>query len=145
MNTWASHANVRNFWGFTERDDYDPNCAESTSENDIENLVERCRSPATLWNHDDGGERMFHSLQNLRETNFGLASGKGLDERHSGWFCAQRRHGRALGWLRSAYRNSSAIPDVLLIVDDDTSVVRKFQHRSFATQLIPMWNSPRLS
>ena len=123
MNTWASHASVRDFWGFTERSDYDPNCAGSMSDEDIETFVERCKSP-TLWHHDDRRDRMFHSLKSLREVNFGLASGKGLDERNSGWFCAQRRHGRALGWLRSAYRNSSAIPDILLIVDDDTSVVR---------------------
>ena len=51
----------------------------------------------------------------------------------AGWICAQRRVGRALGWLNHQYTDLSntdtAIPDMelpnmLIIVDDDTFVVR---------------------
>ena len=51
-----------------------------------------------------------------------------IDRASSGWVCAQRRTGRALGWLQAKYRdqNSTDIPDLLVIVDDDTSVVRQY-------------------
>jgi hypothetical protein len=49
---------------------------------------------------------------------------KKLADRAPGWFCAQRRPGRALGWLQVMYQNPNEIPEILLIVDDDTSLVR---------------------
>ena len=123
INTWASHVNVQNFWGFTEQDDYNPNCADTLSDEALESFVESCRSP-TLWHKDSGGQQRFDKFQNMRKIHFGVGSGKKIDERHSGWFCAQRRPGRALGWLQVMYQNPTVIPDILLIVDDDTSVVR---------------------
>jgi hypothetical protein len=44
------------------------------------------------------------------------------DKKGWGWFCAQRRPGHALGWLQSMYQDPAYIPDILLIVDDDTAV-----------------------
>ncbi len=142
VNTWASHVDVRNFWGFTERDDYDPNCAIAMGDRSaLASFVKTCRSP-TLWHHraDAGGEggggqgtksdrmfdRMFKNFERLRVKTYGLSSWNDTNGHNSGWYCAQRRHGRALGWLRAAYQNSTTMPDFLLIVDDDTSLVRDF-------------------
>ena len=105
--TWASHPSVRNFWGFTERDDHDPDCP---SKLDAESFARTCRSPMG-W--EPNAER-------LRASHFGQASGRVRSD--AGWFCAQRRPGRALGWLREIYRDERNIPDLLLVVDDDTSV-----------------------
>jgi hypothetical protein len=63
-------------------------------------------------------------IENFRKKNFGLASGIGIDARNAGWFCAQRRPGHGFGWLMEMYRDSANIPDILMIVDDDTAVVR---------------------
>ncbi|KAL3822145.1 hypothetical protein ACHAXA_011690 [Cyclostephanos tholiformis] len=145
IDTWASHVDVRNYWGFTELDDYDPNCSNSSiittrnSREYVDAIVRDCRSPS-LWRtnvddhddyYDDGG---FEKFQELRTINYGRASGKGTNERDPGWFCAQRRHGRALGWLRSIYLDTSSsmsmsLPDLLLVVDDDTSLdIEKVKH-----------------
>ena len=122
INTWASHVNVRNFWGFTEQDDYNPNCADM-SDASFESFVESCRSP-TLWHQDRGGQQGFQEFQKMSQTNFGVATKKRKIGRHPGWVCAQRRPGRALGWLQVMYQNPNVIPEILLIVDDDTSLVR---------------------
>lgn len=78
----------------------------------MESYVKTCRSPLG-WN----GE-----IEEFRMTLFGMASGDRRGE--TAWICAQRRPGRALAWLQSMYRNEEDIPDVLMLVDDDTAVVR---------------------
>lgn len=108
LETWASQ--TRHFWGFSERQDYDPNCSSNLAGNDGDNLrsyVDACRS-------NDRGTG-----------SFGIGHGDS-----SGWFCAQRRPGRSLGWLQAMYGSldesgsaRSPLPDMLLIVDDDTSLV----------------------
>lgn len=92
MNTWANLESVRNFWGVTEEQDYDANCFNA-SEVDQKAFMNLC------W--PGGSRRGF----------------KGW-----GWFCAQRRPGHALGWLQTLYQDPANIPDMLIIVDDDTSV-----------------------
>lgn len=92
MNTWANLDSVRNFWGVTEEQDYDANCVNA-SEVDQKAFMNLC------W---PGGSRREY---------------KGW-----GWFCAQRRPGHALGWLQTLYQDPANIPDMLIIVDDDTSV-----------------------
>mmetsp|Transcript_8320 Transcript_8320/g.17971 ORF Transcript_8320/g.17971 Transcript_8320/m.17971 type:complete len:389 (-) Transcript_8320:355-1521(-) len=96
--TWAS--SVRNFWGFTEHQDFDTNCA-SMDEEASKSYVQMCRAPLL-------GSKYF---------------GRGHDPAKSGWYCAQRRPGRALGWLVAEYQErGTPIPDVLIFSDDDTSV-----------------------
>ena len=58
---------------------------------------------------------------------FGLTERGLMDQ--PGWYCAQRRPGRALGWLQAMYQDTkkTTMPDILAIVDDDTSVVRIFR------------------
>ena len=114
-NTWASHVNVRHFWGVTERQDYDENC-DSMSEEALQSFIQTCKGPMG-WDK---------KVERFRAKEFGVASGFGLETHHAGWFCAQRRPGHALGWLQNMYQNEKMIPDILLLVDDDTSVVRFF-------------------
>jgi hypothetical protein len=103
METWASHYSIRNFWGVTEEQDYDVNCGQQ-SEEALEVYLQRC--------HTERGGAKFRMRFGQRPYN----------EKGWGWFCAQRRPGHALGWLQSMYQDPSNIPDILLIVDDDTSV-----------------------
>lgn len=110
--TWSSHSDIRNFWGFTESNDYDSNCTHSTNER-MGDYMETCRSP---YNSGWDSEIEKFSTHRYGETENGL--------RHEGgWVCAQRRVGRALGWVHHQYSNNDTmLPDVLAIVDDDTSL-----------------------
>ena len=58
-------------------------------------------------------------VPNLGTTKFGI----GHSPSAVGWYCAQRRPGRELGWLQNVYSKED-VPDILIMVDDDTSVVR---------------------
>jgi hypothetical protein len=98
LETWASHVSVRNFWGVTEEQDYDVHCADETSEDALQTFVQNCR----LSNPAFGDIRR--------------------PLRGWGWFCAQRRPGHALGWLQKMYKHATMIPDIFILVDDDTAV-----------------------
>jgi len=116
LNTWASHVNVRHFWGVTERQDYDVNC-DSMSEEALQSFVQTCK----------GSMGWDKKVEQYRVGHFGHARGF-VRGRQAGWICAQRRPGHALGWLQTMYQNEKMIPDILLLVDDDTSVVKFFLH-----------------
>ena len=95
-NTWSKSS--RYYWGFTERNDFDPNCSATDSQS-LSSYVQMCRDP-------DLGTAQF-----------------GVGKSGAGWFCAQRRPGRSLGWLQTVYgRGGVRPPDALLVVDDDTVV-----------------------
>ena len=54
---------------------------------------------------------------------YGITEGGRDRTNDPGWMCAQRRPGRAFGWLHSQYKGVDAsLPDYLLLVDDDTYV-----------------------
>jgi len=124
VETWSSHASIRNFWGFTENEDYDPECTSMSMER-VEAHLQTCRTPHRgprkdiPWNDADIETFAIHRYG---ETEAGL--------RHeAGWVCAQRRVGRALGWVHHRYsrysqhnNHSTTLPDLLLLVDDDTSL-----------------------
>ena len=110
--TWASHPHVRNFWGINEEQDYDPQC-DQMNKGALQSYIQLCRD-------DMGWENT--NLEIFRRKNFGL-KGRTIRD-NAGWFCAQRRPGHGLGWLMEMYRDSANIPDILIITDDDTSVVR---------------------
>ncbi len=117
INTWASHVHVRNFWGINEEQDYDPQCDQSMDKDSLQSYVQSCRG-------DMGWQ--IGKLEKFRQTHFGEASGITIESRNAGWFCAQRRPGHGLGWIMEMYRDPTNIPDVLMLVDDDTSVVSVF-------------------
>jgi len=106
LQTWA--ATSRNFYGFTESTDFDPSCTLGLSDESMRlDYVNTCRLP------------------HVGTKEYGIGHGNS-----GGWICAQRRVGKALGWLQAVYSSSRkggvkvkrSIPDVLVIVDDDTSV-----------------------
>lgn len=113
LDTWASHIHVRNFWGVNEGQDYDPQCDRMDNAT-LQSYIQSCRG-------DMGWKKV--KLEQFRQANFGNASGIAIESRNAGWYCAQRRLGHGLGWLMDMYRNRTNIPDILMIVDDDTSVV----------------------
>jgi len=106
LQTWA--AITRNFYGFTESTDFDPSCTLGLSDESMRlDYVNTCRLP------------------NMGAKEYGIGHGNS-----GGWICAQRRVGKVLGWLQAVYSSSRkggvkvkrSIPDILVIVDDDTSV-----------------------
>lgn len=90
-----------------------------------EGSVARCKDPSfraeRKGDHGTQAERMTSFFQKY----YGLSEGSRVRSRDPGWICAQRRVGRAFGWLHSMYSSSSngvKVPDYLMIVDDDTYV-----------------------
>ncbi|KAL3779513.1 hypothetical protein HJC23_011149 [Cyclotella cryptica] len=111
IQTWGSHNSIRRFWGFTEDDDFF-DCS-SVSDEELESYVQTCK---TLTRRDQRIQQFFTRY-------YGLSEGNRTRSNNSGWVCAQRRLGRAFGWLHSQYhQNESDIPDYLFLVDDDTFI-----------------------
>ena len=110
VETWASHRSIRHYWGFSELNDFDPECTSAASARDLDNKVDSCRAF-----HSATGNDFFSSY-------YGQTEG-GRDRAHnSGWLCAQRRPGRALGWLHYQYAGGTEPPDYLFVVDDDSYI-----------------------
>lgn len=110
VESWASHRSMRHYWGFSELNDFDPECTSSAPAQEVAAYVESCRAF-----HSADGNGFFASY-------YGKTEG-GRDRAHSpGWLCAQRRPGRAFGWLHSQYTGGTEPPDYLLVVDDDSYV-----------------------
>lgn len=119
VETWASHTDVRNYWGVTESQDYNTKCDQMTNE-ELQSFVDKCHEPMR-WKVAEGFRRRQYGQYGDVINN----SNTGDVINHAGWFCAQRRPGHALGWLQAMYGNETmSIPDLLILVDDDTSVVR---------------------
>jgi len=127
-STWASHPHVRSFWGFTEKHGHNETC-DSMTEDEVKSHVDACT----------GGLNGFRkSVQEFISEGYTAVEDKKRSE--AGWLCAQRRVGRALGWLKGvAYADKEIVlPDYLLIVDDDTYIdldvfeekIRRFQGNS---------------
>mmetsp|Transcript_32268 Transcript_32268/g.68271 ORF Transcript_32268/g.68271 Transcript_32268/m.68271 type:complete len:485 (+) Transcript_32268:133-1587(+) len=126
QTTWAS--NARNFYGFTEANDYDPNCAVIMEDYDFRmKYINQCRT--------------YTSRYNKFRTGYGAGHGQ-----QGGWFCAQRRVGRSLGWISAIYTGEQfmTLPDVLMIVDDDT-VVDIDKVTSFMQERNPDANVPYIA
>jgi hypothetical protein len=105
QETWAQHAMVRNFWGFTEKDDFNRNCSRMNV-TESQNYVKSCKAHRG-WDV---------STRHFVVSGYGFSEGvyRGDD---AGWICAQRRMGRALGWLQHVYTTGGLrLPDYLLLV-----------------------------
>lgn len=109
LSTWAAHRSVRSFWGFTEQQDHNLTCHEMSSREVIEH-VHKCRA----------FEGWSDSVHRFVYAGFGVAEGgvfESNEHQDSGWFCAQRRIGRAFGWLEQLFAQRSVeLPDFLLLV-----------------------------
>lgn len=114
VETWASHVSVRNFWGFTESQDFDPNCSAEHEEDFLADHVGSCKA---VGHGDDGS-----ALKKFVNRFYGYGEGQMDRSKDIKWICAQRRLGRALGWLQHQYGDSFEIelPDAMVLVDDDT-------------------------
>eukprot|EP00804_Cyclotella_cryptica_P013053 CCRYP_002359-RA/>CCRYP_002359-RA protein AED:0.09 eAED:0.14 QI:151/0.85/0.75/1/0.85/0.75/8/502/1448 len=113
IETWASHRAVRHFWGFSELQDYDPECS-AMSDAARAAIVDTCKASMAVKDP---------KIQSFFSEYYGLSEGHRERSNDAGWICAQRRVGRAFGWLHSQYAGGKAtIPEYLILVDDDTYV-----------------------
>ncbi|KAL3774922.1 hypothetical protein ACHAWO_004008 [Cyclotella atomus] len=95
------------------------------SDSDLAAVVDACREK-TLTSGDQG---LFkdEKMKSFFGEYYGVSEGNRVRSRDAGWVCAQRRVGRALGWLHSKYSGGDGddkvdVPDYLMVVDDDTYV-----------------------
>lgn len=112
-STWTSHPSVRYYWGFTEKHAHNETCDTMTDE-EVTLHIDKCVA---------GFNETAGRVQNFISDGYTLVEDK--KRRDAGWICAQRRVGRALGWLKQvAYKDhdQDSLPDLLLFVDDDTYI-----------------------
>jgi hypothetical protein len=104
QSTWGQHVMLRNFWGFTEKDDLHTNCSAMSSEEAIA-VVQSCKK-YRAWKTEP---RQF--------AGFGYANSEGTHREQPDWICAQRRIGSVLGWIQHVYTDGGIPPpDFLLIM-----------------------------
>jgi hypothetical protein len=124
-NTFAKHKSVRFFFNITEDDDADLNCSISLVANDSYAIANFCRPPL------DGSSSRWgkhHRLMRFMEIYYELPSDLEKKTYPSGWICAQARPTHGFGKVVARYRamkdtyGDAALPDYLLIADDDTYV-----------------------
>ena len=108
--TWGAHRSVRQFWGYTEYNDFNQTCGKM-SRAEVDAHVTRCNE------YKGWGKSMRHYIGD------GYTLAEGVIRRDAGWLCAQRRVGRSLAWIQKMFtERSDDLPDYLLLVDDDTYV-----------------------
>lgn len=91
IETWASHLSTRHFWGFSELNDFDPECASSTTPNKLGDYVDTCADFLGALQRRDNHIGSFFSQY------YGVTEGGRIRSNDPGWVCAQRQPGRALG------------------------------------------------
>lgn len=108
VETWANHNMVRNFWGFSELQNYNPQCVEMRPD-EMRTIEAKCRvkKPGRL-------SEFFSKF-------YGYIEGDKIRSNDAAWTCDQRRMGRVFGWLQSVY-STHELPDYLFLVHDDTYV-----------------------
>jgi hypothetical protein len=117
--TFGSHKSVRFFFNITELDDSDPTCADNFTPEDSYAVSEFCHSHR--W-------RPHQFL--LRYLRNPYARTRWLKNKASpnGWMCAQVRPSHGMAKVVAKYREmeqthgEKALPDYLVIADDDTYV-----------------------
>lgn len=117
--TFASHKSVRFFFNITELDDADPTCADNFGPDDSYAVSKFCHS--RKWKPN---QFLMRYLKNPYARTRWL---KGKPSPH-GWMCAQVRPSHGLAKVVAQYRamekthGDKALPDYLIIADDDTYV-----------------------
>jgi hypothetical protein len=126
VSSWGSHHSIRYFFGATEKDDADPNCANEINIEDMKKISEYCSGRA--WKR---GSTKVKFLRN----RFARGDFMVRFRKTPGWMCAQQRISFAMGKLGRFYRNEMQhdpnfkLPDFLLLHDDDTyyNMVRMYR------------------
>jgi hypothetical protein len=117
--TFGSHKSVRFFFNITELDDSDPNCAHNFTPVDSHKVSKFCRT--RKW---EPHQLLMSFLRNPYASKLWL---KHKSAPH-GWMCAQVRPSHGLAKVVAKYREmkkthgEKALPDYLVIADDDTYV-----------------------
>jgi len=123
FETWASHPSIRHFVLATEYDDPDPNCSSSsTQKKDVERIVSTCR-PGKLrnkfWEKHNAVSKLTTFWKSSQFARLKWLEGK---PNPAGWLCAQKRFVSSFTKLVQLYDTKDALPDYLIIVDDDTYI-----------------------
>jgi hypothetical protein len=90
IETWASHRSVRHFWGFSELQDFDQECA-SWSEGRRASAVEHCKASGFKDS----------KISSFASEYYGLSEGYRIRSDDPGWICAQRRVMCSIGLILS--------------------------------------------
>jgi len=113
IETWGSHHGVRHYWGFSELQDYDPECSVMSDDYHTA-AIDKCKTDPLF---------KAPNIKSFFTNTYGVSEGSRIRSTDPGWLCAQRRLGRAFGWLHSQYLGGKTdFPDYLMVVDDDTYV-----------------------
>lgn len=111
QETFASHITVQNFFNATEIDDTDPDCYKYLTLDDVRMVSNFCRTRPKGLSH------VFHSLRG----QYGRTQWLFKKANPAGWLCAIGRPYSGLLKVYKHYKESKqALPDYLIIIDDDT-------------------------
>lgn len=117
--TFGSHKSVRFFFNITELDDSDPTCADNFTPEDAYAVSEFCHK--RRWK-----PRQF--LMRYLRTPYARTRWLKNKAAPHGWMCAQVRPSHGLAKVVAKYREleqthgEKALPDYLMVADDDTYV-----------------------
>jgi hypothetical protein len=113
QETFASHVTVRSFFNVTEEDDVDRWCERTVSESDIARMVQFCRSRSSS---------SMSAIQSSLTRYFAPSTILQRKSNPVGWLCAQTRPAIGLHKVLQHYSQTrkQALPDYLILVDDDT-------------------------
>lgn len=132
QQTWASSKSIRHFFAATELDDADATCYTTLNKRTIWSIIDLCRTeqpyakPKSLISQYKGFGQYLITLEEFLNTTEGQAHNRGGNYSHNaGWMCAIQRMSVAMERLGRFYRreqevDSMALPDFLMIQDDDT-------------------------
>ena len=144
--TWASHSSIRSFYGFTELDDDNPYCSVDL---DIIEYMDQCKDKSiNVWDSSMKRNNYNTTVSNVfRSKHYGTDTMKKKGIK-SGWICAQKRPGFAVGKIGRLYKEDalkernknskshspeeeiiddnevldSILPNYLIVMDDDTYI-----------------------
>jgi hypothetical protein len=123
QDTFASHVSVRTFFNVTEFDDADPDCYKHLTLDDVRAVSNFCRSRPRGLSH------VMHSMRG----QYGRMQWLEKKANPAGWVCAQVRPYSGLLKVYKHYEESKhALPDYLIMMDDDTYYNMEQFQRNFA-------------
>jgi hypothetical protein len=109
--SFGSHRAVRHFFNATEADDADSNCAATLSVKDVFSIANFCH--AKKW-------KTHRKLMAYYRSCYATQRWLGKKANPAGWLCAQTRPTFGFGKVVDYYRKNPALPDYLIIMDDDS-------------------------